>query len=367
MFSLSSLDVYYLVKELRPLLEEAFVDKIYQRDGEFLIRMRSPKAGKQQLYIKAPDATFLTDHRFSWPQDPQGFCMQLRKHLSNSKMSAIEQHAFERIIELTFVKGSVSWKLVLELFSKGNIILVNSEGLIRGVWDLQRWKDRTLRVNAPYEYPPTMVDTPKLSEQELSELFVSSGLELVKFCATKLGLGGKYAEELVSRSGLDKFSTELSLGSVTALYTALGSMLSRDVLAAVHDGDAAPFHLQAWESIQTAASFSEAIEGLVVGEKTDAISGEAESVVVDHKTKYQRIIDEQTNKLSGYEQSAVENQRRGELIYERYQDMDALLSGLREAHETGGWAAVKDLIDEQGLPVSVNEKDGLVSFELPDA
>lgn len=367
MFSLSSLDVYFLVKELKSLLDDSFIDKIYQsadEKGEFLIRMRSPAAGKQQLFIQAPDAVFLTEHRYEWPKEPLGFCMQLRKHLSNSKLVSVEQHAFERIIILSFQKGSTSWKLILELFSKGNVVLVNAEGLIRGVLDLQRWKDRTLRVNAPYEFPPGKVDTSLISLDQLKSLFADDGRELVKFCATTLSLGGKYAEELIARSGLDKNAAQLSDEQVKVLHSSLRDMLALGVEACLYGDDAAPFPLQTRDDPVISESFSAAIESLVVGDKHDVIADAQERIVVSRADKYQRIIDEQTNKLKGYEQSAQDNQRKGELIYERYQEIGALLKKLNELRADGGWDAVRSFIAEHQYPITVDEHSATIILDV---
>jgi len=370
-FSLTSLDVYYLVREVRPLLQDAFVDKVYQgkdEKGDFLIRMRSPKTGKQQLFIRVPDALFLTDHRYPWPQYPPGFCMQLRKHLTNAKLVGFEQHSFERIVELTFMKGEVVWRLVVELFSKGNVVLVNSDGLIRGVMDVQRWKDRSLRVNAQYQYPPPVLDTPRLSLEELRSAFSSSGKELVRFCATVLGLGGKYAEELVARSGLDKHATTLSDDEFSLLHRSLQGLFAEQLSPVVCGGDAAPFMLVSWsgKDCSRVDSFSRAVEGLVVSEKIAAVEESSEQVITRVADKYQRIIEEQEKLLAAYERSARENQRKGEYVYEHYQELKELLDTLKDLHEKGGWRAVKSFIAEKQLPVTVNEREGTVTLEVND-
>ena len=289
MFTLTSLDVHFLIKEIRPLILESFVDKIYQSKddkGQFLIRMRSPSSGKQQLFIQVPQAFFLTNHRFEWPQQPSGFCMQLRKHLSNAQLISIEQHSFERIVTFVFRKGEVSWKLIIELFSKGNVVLVNNEGLIRGVMDLQRWKDRTLRVNTPYEFPPSIANTPALSQQEIEQLF--DGRELVKFCASTLALGGKYAERLVSGANWEKHSTQVPADMAHHIHDLLDQAIDPHTTG----DDASPFLIEGWEHSEK--SFSELIESLVVGEHILALEKDAMGQTQSHENKYDKIIKEQT-------------------------------------------------------------------------
>jgi predicted ribosome quality control (RQC) complex YloA/Tae2 family protein len=355
MFSLTSLDVHYLVREVRPLIIESFVDKIYQskeNKGQFLIRMRNPKHGKQQLFITVPEAFFLTTHRYEWPVSPSGFCMQLRKHLHNTQLVSIEQHGFERIVELTFKKGDIEWKIVIELFSKGNVVLVNNEGLIRGVMDLQRWKDRTLRVNAPYEYPPSVTNTLALTQDHLEQLY--DNRELVKFCATTLALGGKYAEDFLSHLEVDKHQKSLPQGLIFSLQ----KYLHQELVPVIHGEDTAPFPLSGWTDTPC-ESFSDAVESLVVSSHVDKVEQESEAEAKTYQNKHERIIVEQSAKLKGYEVSAAENQRKGELLYEHYEYFSQLLMRAKVAHQKGGWSAVR----EQGF--EVNEQRGVVILIPP--
>ena len=368
-FTVSALDIHYLIKEIAPLVDEAFVDKIYQskeEKGELLIRLRSPKTGKQQLFFKVPEAFFLTEHKFQWPQDPAGFCMQLRKHLSNAHITAITQYGFDRILILDFAKGPIKWRLIIELFSKGNIVLVNEEGLIRGVMDLQRWSDRELRVNVPYEFPKGNDDPRLFSAQDIKKLFPQIKKPLVKFCATSLGLGGKYAEELVARTKLDKNADALSLEEAKLLHKEFQSLFKQKVKPCVDKTTPAPFSLQSLTNPVEKESFCIAVEELVVTEKVVAVEKENKTVANKGKDKWQRVIDDQTKLIKGYEKSAVENQRKGELIYEKYQELTKLMEKINALQEADGWPKVKEFIKENKLPIKVDEKNAKIVFELKE-
>ena len=368
-FTLSGLDVHYLVREFRPLLLDAFLDKAYQGVGkrDVMLRMRSPRHGKQQLFFRVPDALFLTGHRFPWPTHPPGFCMQLRKRLGNAQLSDIRQVGFERVVELVFRRGEESWRLVVELFSKGNVILVDGDGVIRGVLDRQRWKGRSLQPSEEYLPPPQTADPRGLSFEEFSRMWGGAGRELVRFCAASLGLGGKYAEEVVARVGLDKFATSLDDGQLRSLYEAVMGLFERSLEPVVSGGDAAPFPLVTWPGAESRESFSGAVEEVVVAEKVEAAEEVAEKEARKVTDRYDRIIDQQGKKLEGYRRAAADNQRRGELIYERYRELSSLLEKVRSLQEEGGWDAVKEYAEEHGLPIKVNEKDGVISFEIQES
>jgi predicted ribosome quality control (RQC) complex YloA/Tae2 family protein len=370
-FAVTSLDIRHLVREISPLVEDSFVDKVYQgkeEKGEFLLKLRSPRTGKQQLYLKAPEALFLTDRRFTWPTAPPGFCMQLRKHLTNARLVNVTQHGFERIVELSFEKGPERWKLVVELFSKGNVVLVNSEGVIRGVLDLQRWKDRTLRVNAPYEYPPAVVDAPTLSIEELVALFETSKKDFVRFSAAVLGLGGKYAEELVARTGIPKDTKSVPAESWPMIYAALQTLFDAPLepVMKTDTADAAAFPLSAWPTAERTASFSLAVETLILATQETTAEEAQTAVASGVNDKRQRIIDEQNKNMERFDQETLSCQKQGELIYQHYQELSKLLSTLQAKHATGGWSAVKAYIEERKLPITVDEQKGTLSLDVQD-
>lgn len=365
-FAITNLDVHFLVKEIREQIVNAFVDKIYQDKEDFLIRMRSPTAGKKQLYIKVPHALFLTEHKFVWPKIPKGFCMQLRKHLNNSKVTSFEQINFERIVRIEFKKGDKVWQLYIELFSKGNVILVNSENIIRGVMDLQRWKDRTLRVNAEFTLPPEVLNTKEIDLEEFIRLFRESKKTIVKFCATTLSLGGKYAEELLHRAEVSKDQENTSDEGLKKTYEALQKMFSENIDAKIAKEDATPFGLHTQKEQISKASFSESVEEVVVKEKIDAQTSQEESKVVSYKDKYDKIIKAQEANLKKYEKESVANKRKGEVIYEKYQEITTLFDALKELHAKGGWKEVKHFIKEHKYPITVNQKEGTITLEIKD-
>ncbi len=380
-FALSSLDVFYLVREIQPQLHDAFVDKVYQgsKDADtkedLMFRLRSPKSGKQQLYLKVPEAFFLTDHRYAWPQLPPGFCMQLRKHLQNSQLIHFEQLGFDRIIIMKFRKGETIWTLILELFGKGNIVLVNEEGKIRGVLDLQRWKDRALRVNAVYEFPKEATNTPAISLDELKELFAQADKDLVKFCAVTLNLGGKYAEEVLVRTNIDKSKTTLSDEEFSSLHTSLQELFSlqESPVFDAEKADVAPFALRSRpeyvvlnEESNEKISFSSLIEKVIVTQKVASATAEQKKSSSKYVDKWQRVIDDQTRALAGYMVSAEENTKKGELLYEKYQEFSQLLSKIRVLQQEGGWKCVQSFIAENQLPIRVDEKNATIILEVKE-
>ncbi|MBU4453921.1 MAG: NFACT family protein, partial [Euryarchaeota archaeon] len=125
---MSSVDVAALVKELRPRLLDAKIMKIYQHSpDELRIGLHIFKEGRTNLVIEAGRRLHLTAHPEEAQKLPQSFPMLLRKHLTGGRITEISQYDFDRIIELHIQRGTDTTLLLIELFSRGNIILLDAQ------------------------------------------------------------------------------------------------------------------------------------------------------------------------------------------------------------------------------------------------
>ena len=141
----SSLELSCLIKEFQVLIGGK-IDKIYQQKSnkrEFLFRMHVPSHGKKQLRVIAPGFIYLSEYKQEFTDSPPGYCTFLRKHLGNARIEAVRQVNFERIVEIIFDAKEGKLILIIELFSKGNIILCKEDYTIISPLENQRWKDRT--------------------------------------------------------------------------------------------------------------------------------------------------------------------------------------------------------------------------------
>ena len=87
------------------------------------------------------------------PRTPPSFPMLLRKYLKGGIVRSVRQHGFDRIVEIK-VERDQEYTLVVELFSKGNIILLNQEGEIIPPLKRKTWSDRRIASHEKYAYPP---------------------------------------------------------------------------------------------------------------------------------------------------------------------------------------------------------------------
>ena len=100
----------------------------------------------------------------SIPKQPPMFCMLLRKYIENGKIVKVEQPFYERILEIYIesydeLSEKINLCLAIELMGKhSNIALYNSKtGMIYGCAHnvgSEKSRDREMRGNVPYVYPP---------------------------------------------------------------------------------------------------------------------------------------------------------------------------------------------------------------------
>ena len=165
-----------LVDEWRLLLTNARIDVIIQPTAHSIaMQCYAPSQAQGQggknrwLYISAhpqlarAHITALKPSRIV--NEPPAFVMLLRKYLEGTRIEAIQQPRWERIVEIkagyhnpTGPGTHMSYRLVIELMGRmSNIILVNDQGVILGSLkhigsDINRY--RVVEANAPYIPPP---------------------------------------------------------------------------------------------------------------------------------------------------------------------------------------------------------------------
>ena len=168
-----SLTLYAVVAELRPLLIGGQIQDIRQPEpNELYLGIRNQ--GRNLILLLSADARFarvhLTSERKPNSVTPSSFCMALRRHIENGRITDVRQREFDRIFEMEIQSlaedGTPSTVVLMaELMGKhSNLILVNARGAV--VEAAKRISHRINRFREtlpgqPYHSPP--VQTGRLS------------------------------------------------------------------------------------------------------------------------------------------------------------------------------------------------------------
>ncbi|MFH1505505.1 MAG: NFACT family protein [archaeon] len=365
----TALDLHFIVKELQLLLGGK-VDKIYQQREDkksFMFRFHVPSKGKQQLKLLVPNYLYLTEFREHFPDTPPGYCMFLRKRLANARLRRIEQVDFERIIELEFETKDQTYIMIIELFSKGNVILTDLDYRIISPLETKNWGVRTVRGGIKYEFPPKQVNTTHLTEEEFQKEFNKSKKNFVKTLAVNFGLGGLYAEELCLRTQLDKEAKKLDEKELKKVYKELNKMHDAAIKPVLYEnGELTPFSLQQFKDMKTTSfnTFNEALDSKLSKNLEEAEIQSQEDVKKEKENKIQIILREQEERIKGLEQSIEENRKKGELIYEHYNDVKQILELLKKAREKYTWEEIKEKIKDHSVIKEIKENEGKIILEF---
>ncbi len=368
---LSSLEIYYLMKEFQQIINSK-IDKIYQLSNKELdIQLHIPNKGKKILRIILPGLIWLSDFKKDYPSTPPGFCTYLRKKIGGGRIREVKQHNFERIIKVEITTKDSLFTLIIELFGAGNIILTENDKVLSAVL-YHKWKDRTIRPGIIYEYPPPMPDPAKLSFEEFKSILkASKQQEIVKKIAVELGMGGLFAEEICIIAKVDKTSKEITEKQAEALYKALKRILSMKVTPIIiKEGDeiinVLPFKLNNIKShkIIEKKTICEALDEVFIKEYAKQKLSKLSSKQNEQLKKLERMIKAQKTAIENIKKEIEINTKKGELIYKNYALVDSVIKELLKARKKYSWKEIKEKLKNHKIIKEIREKDNSIIIEL---
>ncbi|MFB6127975.1 MAG: ribosome rescue protein RqcH [Halolamina sp.] len=405
---LSSVDLRALSTELSRY-EGAKVDKVYlYGDDRLRFKLRDFDRGRVDLFVQVADDTkrahTVAQERVpDAPGRPPEFAKTLRSHIEAADLVDVRQYEFDRILVFEFERPDQDVTIVAELFGEGNVAVLDENGEVLRSLETVRLKSRTVAPGSVYEFPESRLNPLAVSYEGLAARMDDSDTDVVRTLATQFNLGGLYAEEVCSRAGIEKTMDidDADESVYRAVHDALQG-LKADLAAgnfdprlyaereddgdAVDDDadgevvDATPFPLAERERAGLAAeafdSFNAALDTyfhrLSEQEAAEATGRDRPDFEAEIETQ-KRIIAQQEGAIEDFEAQAERERRRAELLYERYDLVDEVLSTVVAAREEGmGWDDVADRFEagaERGIPaaeavVDVDGSEGTVTVEL---
>ncbi|MAG08575.1 hypothetical protein CMO89_03815 [Candidatus Woesearchaeota archaeon] len=343
MNQLTALDIYYLLKELKILIGSK-INNIYQPSKkELYIQLHTPNKGKSYLKVILPSFIFLADKKEA-VEKPSNFSIFLRKHLNNCRIRKIIQKNFERIIEFHLEKET-SHILIIELFSKGNIILCDENYTIISQLEQQKWSQREIKKGITYKYPEKEYNFLEIKENELAGILKKTKKDkLVTFLATEIGLGGSYSEEVCTLTNIDKNKKPslLEEKETSTLFSAFKTIKTRT------------------PDLKGFKTFSNLIES---SNKTETKSPE-ELRFQKQKDKLSAILQTQEDKIKELKKNEQESRKKAELIYSKYQLIESIIKDINKAKEKYSWDEIKEKLKWHKIVKEVNAKDKKIVLDI---
>lgn len=355
---MTSVDVAVIVTELQILID-AKLDKVYQHEDEIRLKMYVARE-RHDLLIKAGKLMYLTKYPRPSLKIAPSYSMLLRKHLKGGRITSIDQHDFDRVIEIHVQRAEVKRILIIELLPRGNVILLSEDRKIILPLTTMSLRSREVRRGEQYAFPPLQKNPIDITESELHALFEESDRNLVSTLASRLNMGGLYAEEVCIRAEVDKNipSRDISGSQLQKIHSAMsklfepissGKLEPHIVFEKGEEIDALPFELYQYVENERAYfnSFNEALDEFFSRKAINiAKSVKNEKLVVSERTSRQ-----QEHAIEKFKQEEKECIEKAEEIYTQYQKIEGIFKSINDARKQGySWkkinAAIKGEIDE---------------------
>ena len=267
--------------------------------------------------------------------------MTLRKYLSNATIQSIKQHEFDRIIIFECNKGPKTIKLVIELFSQGNIILLNEKDTIILPFSREQWSHRVLKSREEYKPPPSQQNPFTVSKESFFEILQNSDADIVRSLASQLNMGGAYAEEICKQANLDKNQSfpSFSQDELNRLFDTFQKLIInfkqhqfQPVLVKQKEKiiDVLPFRFTSYNEItfEDIPQMAQGLDRKITAENSPV---QTENSAFNKKQqKLQRMLSQQEQAIKKLKEKKQKKQIEGELIYLHFKECDQVLSTIQQ-------------------------------------
>ncbi|MCE5299191.1 MAG: NFACT family protein [Methanoregulaceae archaeon] len=338
---MSGVDVHAVVTEWQRLLP-LWIGKIYLfSSSHIVIRLQGQEHARYNLLIENGKRAHLASTLPVPPKIPPPFAMLLRKYLDGGRVLGISQAGLQRIICIDVGKQNTTFHLIIELFDDGNLVLCNDAWTIIQPLRPHKFRERDLIAGATYRFPPA--DPATFTREGFSLFLKNDERDVVRALAVGAMLGGKYAEYLCRKAGVEK-SMPAAAADSGRLYLELQALILRakDGIAPVLTGkECLPFPDDAGGEMSIIASFNEALDRFYPtipsspGEATPAARG---------LPKEERIRQRQAEILAKYEQKVVRTEKIAAMMYESYPQLQEIITVLDDASRKMSWQEIEQVL-----------------------
>ncbi len=373
MKSMSNVDIYAISDELNNLLSGARVDKSFQPTKDIVVmRFHVPGTGRVDLVMQCGSRIHTSQYPLENPTMPPTFPMLLRKKIKGAHVESIKQHNFDRVVEIR-VKKETYYTIIVELFDKGNIILLDDENNIVLPLKRKHWSDRDISSKKEYIFPEERGINPiSVTKDEFEQLFDEDS-DVVRTIARN-GLGSLYAEEIIKRANkiieIDKNTpnNELTPEQINGLYDGLKDLfdslkndsLKPQIVKSETKEDVVALDLVKYDDFEKTyySNFNEACDEFYSKKVNTTIKDVKEAAWNKKVNKYEKRLKLQQETLDNFYTTIEESQHKGEVIYSNYTTIENIMNVVNSAR--GKDYSFKEI----GKTLKKAKKDGMAEAQI---
>lgn len=374
MKSMSNVDIYTVSDELNNLLSGARVDKSFQPTNDIVVmRFHVPGTGRVDLVMQCGSRIHTTQYPLENPTTPPSFPMLLRKRIKGAHVESITQHNFDRVIKIR-VKKDKYYTIIVELFDKGNIILLDDENNIIQPLKRKQLSERDISSKREYVFPKERGINPiEVTKEELSELFKNADSDAVRTLAMN-GLGSLYAEEIIQRANntveIDKNTptSQLSDKQIAEIHNSMQELFDNlkdgsikpQIVKKDSKEDVVPLDLIKYDDFEKTFynDFNEACDEFYSKKVNSTIKNVKEAAWNKKVKKFEKRLNLQQETLDNFEKTIKESKHKGEVIYSNYPTIENIINVVNNA-----WSNDYSF-KEIGKILKKAKKDGMVEAQI---
>jgi predicted ribosome quality control (RQC) complex YloA/Tae2 family protein len=331
---MSGIDVKAVVAELNEKLP-LWIDKVYQFDPRTLgIRLNGERKAKYLLISEAGRRAHLAKDLPDPPKNPPQFAMLLRKYISGGRVLAIRQHGLERILIFDIGKGNLTYRLIIELYDDGNVVLTDGDYRIVKPLVAHRFRDRDVLPGAPYTMS---TPDPTASEESFSAFLKDNERDLVRALAIGCMLGGTYAEYICRTAGADKAAAAKDADPVP-LFRAVSTLFDQVVhnrTPVISEKGCEPVNLDFGAEVRAFPSFNEALDAFYPMTKAAVERKKKEKI-----PRTELIRHHQQEAIKKFDARIAKAERSVNAIYENYQLVANVIETLSKERQQRSWQEI---------------------------
>ena len=344
---MSNVDIYTVSDELNNLLSGARVDKSFQPTNDIVVmRFHVPGTGRVDLVMQCGSRIHTTQYPLENPTTPPSFPMLLRKRIKGAHVESITQHNFDRVIKIR-VKKDKYYTIIVELFDKGNIILLDDENNIIQPLKRKQLSERDISSKREYVFPKERGINPiEVTKEELSELFKNADSDAVRTLAMN-GLGSLYAEEIIQRANntveIDKNTptSQLSDKQIAEIHNSMQELFDNlkdgsikpQIVKKDSKEDVVPLDLIKYDDFEKTFynDFNEACDEFYSKKVNSTIKNVKEAAWNKKVKKFEKRLNLQQETLDNFEKTIKESKHKGEVIYSNYPTIENIINVVNNA------------------------------------
>ncbi|NHK31103.1 MAG: fibronectin-binding domain-containing protein [Asgard group archaeon] len=388
--SMTNFDINAIITELTQRFSGSELKNIFELSGKFFFRFRTKKEGTQVLVVDPGKTIYITKYKRAFPPSPSGLCKVFRIHIKGKWIKSIYQYDFDRICVLEFEAFEKVYTLIIELFSKGNLILLSPENKVLVAKHYKKMRDRDIHPGIEFQFPPSSGQNFMEADLEWvqTQLKERKEKDIITLISRTLNINKVYAQEICLLADIDKKTNPDEItDEIISLILSAVKKLRRKAKASKPKSqqyytkesnefvDITPFPLLVYQEHKQVAheSFSEALDeyfSTVDVEKESRVELSAENQKIKHLVEVRK---KQEDHLKAMEKQAEKEKEKGNLIYLYFAEIDELLKTITDARRKNvSWEEIKEKLDNAKekeikgarLLEKIQEKNKTVIVEL---